>query len=111
MEGIPIRRLKRMYEHLVVFKLKPETPYERLQELVEKLLAFRGQIPGMKALSAGINVTEETDNAHGYGIGLRITFQDQESLRAYGPHPVHQEFVRSLDGLVENVVVVDYPVV
>ncbi|WP_328804398.1 Dabb family protein [Paenibacillus apii] len=54
-------------------------------------------------------MTEETDNIHGYTLGLWVTFKDLESLRSYGPHPIHQEFVKSLDGLLENVVVVDYP--
>jgi hypothetical protein len=98
-----------MYEHLVVFKFNTNiTPAEQ-QGLVDQLLAFRNRIPGILDISAGINVTEETGNIHGYTIGLRVTFEDLESLRAYGPHPVHQEFVKSLDGLLENVIVVDYP--
>jgi len=98
-----------MYEHIVVFKLNANVTTAKQQELLNQLLAFRGQIPGVVDLSAGINVTDETDNIHGYTLGLRVTFQDLESLRSYGPHPLHQTFVQSLDGIVENVVVVDYP--
>ncbi|WP_029192823.1 Dabb family protein [Paenibacillus harenae] len=98
-----------MYEHLVVFKFNTSITPAKQQELLDQLLAFRGRIPGIADLSAGINVTEETDNIHGYTLGLRVTFEDQASLSAYGPHPVHQQFVKSLDGLLENVVVVDYP--
>jgi hypothetical protein len=98
-----------MFEHLVVFKLRSDVTTAKLQELTDQLLAFRGRIPGIVDVSAGINMTEEVDNIHGYTLGLRVTFEDQEALRAYGPHPVHQEFVKALDGILVNVVVVDYP--
>ncbi|WP_082084085.1 Dabb family protein [Paenibacillus beijingensis] len=44
-----------------------------------------------------------------YTFGLRITFENQQSLREYATHPVHQQFVQSLNGILDNVVVVDYP--
>lgn len=98
-----------MIEHLVILKFNASVTPSKQKELVDQLLAFRGAIPGIIDLSAGINVTEETENVHGYTLGLRVTFEDLDSLRAYGPHPVHQDFVKSLDGMLENVVVVDYP--
>ncbi len=97
-----------MFEHLVVFKFNANVTPVKQQELLDQLLAFQGQIPGILDISAGINVTEETDNIHGYTLGLRVTFEDLASLRAYGPHPVHQQFVKSLEGILENVIVVDY---
>ncbi|MBD8836595.1 MULTISPECIES: Dabb family protein [unclassified Paenibacillus] len=99
-----------MFEHLVVFKFNDKTTLTKQQELVDQLLALQDQIPGIVGLTAGINVTEETDRIQGYTIGLRVTFEDQEALRAYGPHPAHQAFVASLDGWVEDVIVVDYAI-
>jgi len=99
-----------MIDHLVVFKFNNKTTLAKQQEWVEQLLALQEQIPGIVALTAGINVTEETDRIQGYTIGLRVTFADQDALRAYGPHPAHQAFVASLDGWVEDVIVVDYAI-
>ncbi|WFR60638.1 Dabb family protein [Paenibacillus amylolyticus] len=99
-----------MIEHLVVFKFNDKTTLAKQQEWVEQLLALQEQIPGIVTLTAGINVTEETDRIQGYTIGLRVTFADLEALRAYGPHPAHQAFVASLDGWVEDVIVVDYAI-
>ncbi|RAW18402.1 Dabb family protein [Paenibacillus taichungensis] len=99
-----------MYEHLVVFKLIDTITPVKQQELVAQLLALQEQIPGIVDLTAGINVTEETDHIQGFTLGLRVTFEDQEALRAYGPHPAHQSFVASLNEWVENVIVVDYPI-
>ncbi|REE67679.1 stress responsive alpha/beta barrel protein [Paenibacillus taihuensis] len=99
-----------MFEHLVIFKFNDRITSDKEQELLAQLLAFKGAIPGIVDISAGINVTEETDNIHGYSLGLRVTFENKEALRAYGPHPLHQAFVQQLGGLLENVVVVDYPI-
>jgi hypothetical protein len=100
-----------MYEHLVSFKFNEKMNPQKLKELIEVLLGFKGRIPGIVELSAGINETAEVENIHGYSLGLRVTFQDKEALLQYGPHPVHQHFVKLLDGFVENVVVIDYPIV
>ncbi|MDQ0193803.1 Dabb family protein [Paenibacillus wynnii] len=98
-----------MYEHLVVFKFNTNISPAKQQELLDQLLSFRDRIPGILDISAGINLTEETANIQGYTLGLRVTFENLESLRSYGPHPIHQEFVKSLDGMLDNVIVVDYP--
>lgn len=100
-----------MYEHIVVFKFNTNVTPTKQQELLDQLLSFRDRIPGIVDISAGINVTEETENMKGYTLGLRVTFEDLASLRSYGPHPVHQDFVKSLDGILEDVIVVDYPLV
>lgn len=99
-----------MFEHLVSFKFNRILEPGLEQELLELLRGLKDQIPGIVDLTAGVNETEETDNIHGFSIGLRVTFNDRESLQVYGPHPAHQAFVRRLDGLIEQVVVVDYPV-
>jgi hypothetical protein len=99
-----------MFEHLVSFKFKEMLPAPKEKELLETLLSFKERIPGIVDMSAGVNVTDEVGNIHGYTLGLRVTFQDQESLRQYGPHPVHQQFVKLLDGILDNVVVIDYPI-
>lgn len=99
-----------MYEHLVIFKFNEHINPAQQQQLLDQLLAFRHQIPGITDMSAGINVTEEIANIRGYTLGLRVTFENLEALRAYGPHPVHQAFVKSLDGMLDNVIVVDYSI-
>ena len=37
-----------------------------------------------------------------------MTFESQEALDAYIPHPAHKEFIAKLDGLIEDVFVIDY---
>jgi hypothetical protein len=99
-----------MFEHLVCFKFNESYNPQTEKQLIDALMSLKDRIPGIIDLTAGVNVTEETGNIHGYTLGLRVTFQNQEALRQYGPHPAHQEFVKLLDGIIENVVVVDYPI-
>jgi len=99
-----------MYEHLVSFKFKDSITREQEERLLEVLFALKEQIPGIVELTAGMNVTEETENINGYTLGLRVTFDSRESLQQYGPHPKHQQFVSMLDGILDRVVVIDYPI-
>lgn len=99
-----------MVEHLVAFKFKAPLDELKERELLDALYAMKGEIPGILELTAGTNETEETDNIRGYTLGLRVTFDSREALRQYGPHPAHQRFVALLDGWLDDVVVIDYPV-
>ena len=99
-----------MYEHMVIFKFNDELSQEQEQSYLNQLLAFKGKIPGIVELTAGVNVTDETDNHKGYSLGLRVTFKSKQDLEQYGPHPIHQEFVRSLSNNIEDVIVVDFPI-
>lgn len=99
-----------LIEHIVLFKFNDNFTTVREQELLNKLLAFRLSIPGIVQLTAGRNVMREEDYFHGYTLALRITFEDQNALEAYGPHPVHQDFVSSLEGIIDTIIVADYPI-
>ncbi|WP_332697630.1 Dabb family protein [Halalkalibacter lacteus] len=50
-----------MIEHLVLFQFNDSITPEKEEELVQKLLSFKGQIPGLVEVTAGLNVTEEVD--------------------------------------------------
>ncbi|MEH7549845.1 Dabb family protein, partial [Neobacillus vireti] len=77
-----------MYEHIVVFKFNENLSLDKEHNLLKQLRAFKGKIPGIAELTAGINVTEEIENKQGYTLGLRITFESKPSLDNYLPHPV-----------------------
>ncbi|MCM3728770.1 Dabb family protein [Neobacillus cucumis] len=99
-----------MYEHIVTFKFNGSITSEKEQALLKQIKAFKGEIPGIVELTAGMNVTEEIENMHGYTLALRITFENKQALDHYLPHPTHQEFVASLNGIIDNVIVIDYEI-
>ncbi|WP_424766887.1 Dabb family protein [Paenibacillus sp. sgz302251] len=98
------------FEHLVSFQFNDRLNEAKERELLEVLRSFRDDIPGIVDLTAGINETHETDQIQNYTLGLRVTFEDKQALLAYGPHPAHQKFVQMLDGIIQNVIVIDYPI-
>ncbi|WP_226035133.1 Dabb family protein [Aquibacillus saliphilus] len=99
-----------MYEHMVFFKFNGSLTQMKEEELLRKLKALKGEIPGIIELTAGRNVTKEKQRGQGYTLGLRVTFEDKKALDKYGPHPAHQNFVKSLDGVIDDIIVVDFPI-
>jgi len=95
---------------MVFFKFNEHLTDEKEQELLSLLKDFKDGIPGIVEMTFGINVSDEIENIRGYTLGIRLTFDSKKSLDEYGPHPVHQKFVQALDGVIEDVVVVDYPI-
>ena len=100
----------KMYEHIVTFKFNGSITSEKEHALLKQIKAFKGEIPGIVELTAGMNVTEEIENMHGYTLALRITFENKQALDHYLPHPTHQDFVASLNGIIDNVIVIDYEI-
>lgn len=99
-----------MYEHMVFFKFNENLTAEKEKELLHKLTSLKEAIPGIVELTTGLNVSDERENIKGYTLGLRVTFENKSALDAYGPHPAHQDFVQSLEGVIADVIVVDYPI-
>lgn len=102
------------YEHLVLFKLNENTTPEKKSELLQILNSLKKEIPGIKELTAGLNVTEETASIQGYQLGLRVTFDSKKALQNYQDHPAHVKFKEKVKDLVTgengNVLVMDYPI-
>ncbi|MBJ8113565.1 Dabb family protein [Bacillus cereus group sp. N6] len=98
------------YEHMVFFKWNQNITGENESELVKEILRFKELIPGILDISAGHNITEEIDKIQGYTLGFRITFENQQALKDYAVHPVHQSFKGKIQGIYDNVLVTDYPI-
>lgn len=98
-----------MYEHIVLLKFKEHNgTVLNHEDALKTVNSFKASIPGIVDLSAGINVSEETENTHGYSLAIRVTFEDQQACRDYVPHPLHQQFLQDIGPWIEDVVVADY---
>lgn len=49
-----------------------------------------------------------TDRAGSFSYAIIVTLQDKDTLSGYGPHPAHQEVTKTLGGLTENLIAVDF---
>jgi hypothetical protein len=79
-----------MIDHIVLFKAKPDAAPQKLEAMLDALLALKGKIPGMLQASAGVNFCAR---AQGYTHGFVVRFPDRAALEAYQPHPAHQEVI------------------
>lgn len=97
--------MERFLEHIVWFKLKPESTEADEAELIRRLRALKDQIPGIIELTAGRNVR---DISHGFTVGLIVRLKDLDALEAYRAHPAHQEILKYIEEVTENRLAVDY---
>ena len=97
----------KVLRHVVLFKFKDGTDPARIEKSEKAFAALPSKIPEVRGFEWGLNNSPE-----GLDKGLThcylITFNSEEDRTTYLPHPDHQAFVKTLDGIVEDVVVVDY---
>jgi hypothetical protein len=95
-----------MIEHIVLFKMKPETPADAVTAMQDGLKSLVGRVPGIVELTIGANFSER---AKGFTHGMVVRLQDRAALDGYIPHPAHREVVEKLiRPMVEDVLAVDY---
>ena len=93
--------------HVVLFKFKEGTDPARIEKAEKAFAELPSKIKEVRDFEWGINNSPE-----GLDRGLThcylITFNSEEDRTTYLPHPDHQAFVKLLDGIIEEAVVVDY---
>ncbi len=93
-----------MIRHLVVAKLKPDTPNAEIEEILTGLRALPRQIGEIVAYECG---RDEWRGERSYDFGLIATFHDMEGLARYQEHPAHLAVARRLRAASQHVVTVD----
>ncbi|KAG9229688.1 hypothetical protein BJ875DRAFT_507791 [Amylocarpus encephaloides] len=101
--------------HIVLFEFKPTTELELIQEVCKNMLALRHNCvhprtnrPYIIESSGGRDNSPEGHQG-GFSHGFVSHFANEQDRRYYiEEDPAHQAFVKSLDGIIQNVRVVDY---
>jgi hypothetical protein len=97
-----------MYRHIVLFQFKESARAAEVAALEQAFLALPAQIPAVKALEWGRNVSPEGLDG-GLTHAFLVTFESKAVLEAeYLHHPAHEAFVAQLLPILEKAVVVDY---
>jgi hypothetical protein len=81
-----------MLQHVVLFSFPTDLDAGDAAEMRRQIESWPGVIPGIRALRFGSDLTGE--RTRGYQYLLFMEFDDQDTLRAYQGHPVHQQFLR-----------------
>ena len=91
-------------QHLVLIRFHTDVDASRIQHHLDALQHLRAEIPGILALTVGINFS---DRAQGYTHAAVVTLADRAALAAYAAHPVHVAVATALRRDSEYLVV-DY---
>ncbi|KAI8975208.1 stress responsive A/B barrel domain-containing protein [Mycotypha africana] len=91
--------------HIVIVKFKSEINDEVKEQAVKDILALKGTIPEIKAISAGKNFT---DRGKGYEYGWVIELEKKEDLPIYANHQSHLDFLSKYKPALEDVLAIDY---
>ncbi|ETN41332.1 uncharacterized protein HMPREF1541_03267 [Cyphellophora europaea CBS 101466] len=75
--------------HIVLFKLKPNTPPARLQEWIAAAQGMVGQIPGLQRIDLNPPDPSSASRAQGFDMGLVAVLDKPETIGVYAAHPAH----------------------
>lgn len=93
--------------HIVLFNFNDDADPDAIKGVEEAFADLKNKIPEILDFEWGINNSPEGLDK-GFTHCFFVTFASEADREIYLPHPDHQAFVKLLDGLIEDVTVVDY---
>lgn len=98
-----------MIRHILLIQFKSTAQPAQLDSLRERFVALGDTIDGVSGVEWGQNDSPEGKNKH-YTHVVMMTFADEAARQRYLVHPEHEALVEVFIPLLEDIVVVDYPV-
>lgn len=95
-----------MLKHIVMFKKKPDTSEETVQEIMVRLEALQGQIPGLLSIRCYRGLPSERPVVYTFLLDSAIERADM--LPGYLNHPAHVAVNEWMSLYLESRAVVDY---
>lgn len=93
--------------HVVAFKFKPEVSAAQMEKATADFWALKKKVPQILAFEGGPDVKMGKKMGK-YTHCFIVTVKNEQDLAAYGSHPDHKAFSKSVDPLLAEVMVVDY---
>ncbi|AFV97906.1 MULTISPECIES: Dabb family protein [unclassified Sulfuricurvum] len=94
-----------MLVHIVMFQFSDENKEANLERVKEMLESLPSKIDTLRSMEVGIDISR---SERSFDLVLTSTFDDQEGLNVYVPHPAHQEVVSVIKEVTTLSKVVDY---
>jgi len=93
-------------KHMVMFKKKPDTSEETLAEIMARLEALQGQIPGLTYIKCFRGLPSERPVV--WTFLLDSTLESADQLPGYVQHPAHVAVNEWMSPFLESRAVIDY---
>lgn len=97
----------KLLRHVVMFKFKDDATAEQVAGIEKAFAELPAKIDAIHSYEWGTNNSPENLNK-GLTHCFLVTFKDEKGREAYLPHPAHQEFVKQLKPILDDVCVIDY---
>jgi hypothetical protein len=98
---------KNKLRHLVLFNFNDNVSTDSISIVQKAFSALPSKIPEIRDFEWGIDISVE-DLHQGFTHAFLVTFGSLEDRAIYLPHPDHQEFVKMLTPMLDDVLVIDY---
>uniref|UniRef100_UPI0040484F69 Dabb family protein n=1 Tax=Roseivirga sp. TaxID=1964215 RepID=UPI0040484F69 len=96
-----------LLRHVVLFQFKPDADPDAIKKAEDAFMALPSKISQIKDFEWGLNNSPEGLDK-GFTHCYFLTFKSEEDRAIYLPHPDHKAFGALLDGILGDVLVVDY---
>ena len=96
-----------LLRHVVLFKFKADATREQIKAVEDAFAELPEKIDTIQAYEWGTDVSPEM-RSQGFTHCFFVTFRNEEGRDAYLPHEAHQEFVKQVLPILDDVLVVDY---
>jgi hypothetical protein len=93
--------------HVVAFKFKKDAAQNRVKLVEQSFAALKGKIPEITFLEWGKNISPEKFDK-GFTHCWILSFKSEKDRDVYLEHPDHKEFGKTLDGIIDDIFVVDF---
>lgn len=94
-------------QRIVCFKFKPGTSPEAIQQHMRGFAGLKDSISYILSYQAGPTVRGDLTEKPEYDVMHYCTYRNEEEIKLYSVHPVHQRFIEQNKAIWEKVLVIN----
>ncbi|MCG8708634.1 Dabb family protein [Brenneria sp. 4F2] len=98
-----------MIRHILLIAFTEKASAIEIEQVKMAFLQMPEQIEGVQAVEWGCNDSPEGKNA-GFTHCVMMTFCDEQARQRYLPHPKHDQLKAIFRPVLNDIIVLDYPV-
>jgi hypothetical protein len=94
-------------QRIVCFKFKAGTTLQAIKQHMRGFANLKDSIPYILSYRAGSTVMGDLTEKPEYDVMHYCTFKNEEEIKLYSAHPVHQRFIQKNKAIWEKVLVIN----
>ncbi len=94
-------------QRIVCFKFKPGTTQEAIEQHMRGFAGLKDSISYILSYQAGPTVKGDLTEKGEYDVMHYCTYRNEEEIKLYSVHPVHQRFIEQNKAIWEKVLVIN----